>query len=204
VKAQEAHKLLEGYIGDALCQEACKLYRQEVDNLISARSHGKLPTSGLIDGAIKQVNDWFMKVAKGLPWDIPDLPGKIIEWERDDVWVKHNIIDPILLKWRKGTQREILKGTPLPILAAMKPGFLEAASSMMMANIRKGFKEYEELEKKRKLLAAKMGKKVCPFGVDKRFCEHQETYSLAGDIPTSIDQLVFVCKIDKCIEEGGE
>jgi len=204
MKAQEAHKLLEGYTGNDLFQEACKLYRQEVDNLISVRSHGKLPTSGLIDGAIEQVNDWFKKVAKGLSWDNPDLPGKIIEWERGDVWVKYNIIDPILLKWRKGTQREILKRTPLPILAAMEPGFLEAASSMMMANIRKDIKEYEELEKRKELFAAKMGRKVCPFGVDKRFCEHQETYSLAGDIPTSIDQLVFVCKVDKCIEGGDK
>lgn len=201
MKAKEAHKLLEGYGGNDLFQEASKLYRLEVDSVITTRSHGKQPSSNLIDGAIKQVNDWFKKVAKGLPWDKPELPESIIEWERGKVWVKYGMVDPVLLDWGKRTQMAILKGKPLPILEAMKPGDLEAASSIAMARIQESLKIYEELEERKRIFATQMGKKLCPYGVEERFCPHSSTFSLTGGIPTSIEDLVFVCTIDKCIKE---
>jgi len=202
MKAKDAVKLLEGYTGNTLFQEASKLYRLEIDNVITTRSHGKQPSSNLIDGAIKQVNDWFKKVANGLPWDKLELIDKIIEWERGKVWVKYKMMDPVLLNWRWRTQRAILRGEPLPMLEAMKSGDLEAASSMMLARIQEELQEYSELEERRKTFASQMGKILCPYGVEERFCPHCSTFSLVEGIPTSTEDLVFICMADKCIKEG--
>lgn len=198
MKAKDAYKLLERYSGNDLFQEASKLFQSEVDSLIVLRSHGKPPTINLIDGSIKQVNDWFRKVANGLQWSEPELIDKIIEWGRGKIWVRYKMIDPKLLEWRERTQKEIHKGTPLPILA----GFLEAASSMMLARIQEEAKQYLEVDEKRRTFATEIGKKLCPYGIEERLCKHSSTYSLVGEIPTSINDLVFICSIEKCIKEG--
>lgn len=201
MKVKDAHKLLEGYSGDTLFQEASKLYQSEVDGVILLRSHGSKPSSNLIEGAINQVDDWLRKVAVNLQWEKPVIIENIIEWERGRVWVRYGIIDPKLLKWRERTQREVLKGTPLPILEAMGPGDLEAASSMMMARMQEEVKEWSELEERRGTFATQMGKRLCPYGVEERFCKHSITYSLVGVLPTNTKDLVFICMVDKCIKE---
>lgn len=37
---------------------------------------------------------------------------------------------------------------------------------------------------------------ICPFGIEARFCQHQET--LANDLPSAMRaKLTFICKLDK-------
>ena len=45
-------------------------------------------------------------------------------------------------------------------------------------------------------MKAQAEQSICPFGIDKRFCEHQETR--ASDLFSAIKgDLIFICKLDK-------
>lgn len=42
--------------------------------------------------------------------------------------------------------------------------------------------------------------KECPFGIEARFCGHQETH--AWDMPTAIKgELIFLCKLDNVLKD---
>lgn len=202
MKAGEAHEKLRDYTGDDLYREARKLYISETDTLIKARC-GEKPSAQCIEGCLKQVSQWFLKAARGLAWSEEELPNKIIEWERGRPFVEHRVLDPRIAALRKRTLREMGKGSPLPVLTALKDGDLEAGASMMLAVLSKQFEGWDELRKARKAFADKFGKIICPFGEEKRTCEHQETYVLDPDaLPTKTSNLVFTCKLPKCVDEG--
>lgn len=98
----------------------------------------------------------------------------------------------------------ILKGSPVPLLDALTPDDLDAAAGIMIAKATAGVKAYvAQQESAGKKLAERLGKRICPYGVSESHCEHQETYSVVKGLPTSTDQLIFVCSVDKCIKEAG-
>lgn len=177
------------------------MYELEVDQLVSLRSHDKTPTEGVVESAIKQVEGWFRKVYPGLAWENEETPENIIQWESGEAYVRHNIIDPKLTAWSKRTRREIMKGSPLPTLEAMKPGDLEAVSSRMLATMQRDFRRWGEVYDKRNAFVEKYGLRRCTFGVEERHCEHQTSYSMVETLPTSTDDVVFVCDVEKCMKE---
>ena len=201
MKAKEAHKSLEVYAGDDLYLPACRLYQTEVSDTIELRSHGKNPTVGVVEGAIKQTNDWFKKVAEGLSWEDSELPGNIIKWEASRVWVKYGIEDPEITRYRHRARYESMRGTPLPLLKAMGPDTLDAVGGMMLANIQKDLRKLDELHDKRGKFADTYGVRLCVFGPKERFCEHQKTYSIVEGLPTSTEDLAFICTVDECIKD---
>ncbi len=198
MKVKEARGLLEGYSEEGLYQQARKLFREEIDNLITLRSHGKTPSRGVIESSINQVKDWFLKVSEGLDWPRVNMPKDIISWESGDVWVEYGILDPKVDDYRKRTRLEMLKGTPMPAFEALTPESLNAMSSMMLGQIKASATLYLKMEE----FAKGMGKRACLFGAEERHCPHQETYSMIEGIPTNTSDLVFVCTTDKCIKDG--
>lgn len=209
MKAKDATELLKGFAGETLYKEASELYRSEVDSLITLRSHGGKPTSGLIDSAINQVNDWFTKVCRGLDFSDPVSPKSIIDWERGEIWVKHGITDPRIEEWQKRTQSAALRGEPSPVLAAMRPGDIEAVSSMMLANMRKELGGWQKQKDKVKEFCEKVLKKrQCPYGADEKSCSFSETYAMVQPpaLPKNSDDLAFVCTANTCVKEkkGGK
>lgn len=201
MKTKDAKQLLEPYEGDELYQKARELYVSEVEALIKARG-GTSPTARCIESCLDQVSPWFLKVSQGLSWPKEDLPKKIIEWERGGFFVRYKVLDPKIDSLRTRTQHQILRGSCFPILDAMKPGDLEAVFSMMLGKAAFEAREWDRLHKARKAYAEKAGKAICFFGEQERACEHQETYVLNPDtLPTSTSDLVFVCKLPKCIKE---
>lgn len=197
MKVKEAKELLKDYSGEELYQKGRALFREEVNNLITLRSGSEKPTKGVIDSAITQVEDWFIKVAIGLPWSKSEIPKNIISWESGRIWVEYGFIDPKIEEYRKRARLEMWKGTPSPLLEALTPGALDAISSMMMGQLQ----VEAGLCSKREEFAKGMGKKVCPFNEKERFCKYQETYSMATGIPSHIEDCVFICSIDKCYKE---
>jgi len=105
MKTKQAVIVLSNLTGDELFKKASEIYREEVHRIITMRSHGKKPTSNIIDGAISETNNWFRKVSKNLKWSDIDTPEKIIEYNRGDFWVKHDLIDSKLEDWGKRTNR---------------------------------------------------------------------------------------------------
>jgi len=203
VKMKEAHSLLAQYNSEELYHQACQLYREESDGRIALRAHSKEPTGGIVQSVVDEMKDWFRKVAVGLAWEDSEVPENIIGWESSAIYVKYRMVDAQIEDYRKRTRLEVLRGTPLPLLEAMKPGDLDALSGMILAQIRQDACRYLELEEKRKRFAEKLGKPICPYGVEERFCPRQESYSMAEGLPTSVNDLVFVCTVDKCIKESG-
>ncbi len=205
MKAKDARKELEKLAGNELYKRAGEMYDLEIDQLVEMRSHGKKPTVGVVESAVKQVADWFRKVYPGLAWEDEKIPLNIIEWSSGEAYVRYDFVDPKLVAWGKRTRRAVLKGTPLPMLDAMDVGDLDAASSMMMAMMRRDVKRWGELEDKRKAFAEKYGVKRCPYEVQKKDCEHQTTYVMelgeGQPFPATTADLVFVCALDKCVEE---
>lgn len=197
MKVKEAKELLKDYSGEELYQKGRALFREEVNNLITLRSGSEKPTKGVIDSAITQVEDWFIKVAIGLPWPKPKTAKNIISWESGRIWIEYGFVDPKIEEYGKRARLEMWKGTPLPLLEALTPGALDAISSMMMGKLQVA----AELYSKREEFAKGMGKKVCSYGVEERFCKYQETYSMATGIPSYIEDCVFICSIDKCYKE---
>lgn len=199
MKVGEGKELLQGYSGELLYSMGKELFRSETKNLITLRSHGKEPSRGVIESALFQVKDWFLKVAEGLPWPGDGTAKNIISWESGRIWVEYGFLDPKIEGYRKRARLEMLKGTPFPLLEALTPEALDSISSMMFANIQVSI----NLHDKREEFAKKMGKKVCPLGEKERFCKYQSTYSLVEGIPMNIGELVFICNIDnECIKEG--
>ena len=60
MKAKEAQSRLSNYSGNDLYQEARKLYREETDSRIHARSYGKSPSRNVVEGVVSE-----MKVGEG-------------------------------------------------------------------------------------------------------------------------------------------
>lgn len=203
MKVKEARGLLEEYSGDSLYQAACELYQEEVDNVINLRSHGKKPTVGVVKSAIKQMKEWFGKVAEGLSWENPEVPSNIVKWETSRVWVKYKMIDPEISKYRDRTRHEVMKGSKLPLLEALTSESLDAISGMMVARVQEDVRKWGEVEGKRKKFAEQYGLRLCPFTTEERLCEHQKTYSMVEGLPVNTTELVFICSIDKCVKEGG-
>lgn len=205
MKAKDAHNMLKGYGGDDLYKKASELYALEIDQLVHIRSHRKEPTAGVVESSIKQVTDWFRKVSEGLAWSSDGIPKNIIEWENGEAFIRYNVMNPKLKEWGKRTRSEVMKGSPFPMLEAMKPGDLEAAGSMMMAMVRRDVKRWGEVHDRREQFAEQYGLRLCSFGAEERHCEHQTTYVLdKGELPTSTDDLVFVCDVDKCVKEEND
>lgn len=203
MKAKEAREIIGGYAGNDLFQEACKLFQQEIDSVVELRAHGKTPSRGIVESAVKQVAEWFRTVAEGLQWSEPDLPERIISWETGKVWVKFKMIDPVVDDYRKRARLEMLKGTRFPLFAALNKERLDALSSMSLARMQESAKRYLELEDKRRKFAEQLGKQVCPYNTEERLCKHQETYLMTSHIfsVSAADDLVFVCTAKKCIKE---
>lgn len=201
MKVKDAHNYLARYTGNDLYQQACRLYREESNSRIVLRAHGAKPPIGTVQSVVEEMKGWFRKVAKGLAWGSPKVPEDIIGWESSAIYVRYNIVDPQVENYRKRTRLETLRGSKLPLLEAMRPGDLDALSGMMIAQIQRDAREYLELEKKREELAKQLGMPICPYGVKERFCSRQKTYSVVQPFPTSVDDLVFVCTVDKCIKE---
>lgn len=205
MKVNEARQILTPLHGNDLYQKARELYSQEADQLILLRCHSN-PTAQAIDGVLSQVSDWLRKVTTELNWGGEDYTEKIIVWERGELFLKHNIMDPKLYELGKRTRLNIVRGTRFPMLEAMQPGDLEAASSFMMAQLRQSAIMASKVIDARKEYATKLGKKECWFLTDARDCPHQETFvmnpeKLPGKIPTNVEQLVFVCNVEKCIRD---
>lgn len=197
MKVKEGRKLLEGYSGEELYQQGCKLFHSEVDNLVALRSRGSKPTKGVIESAIIQVKDWFIKVANGLPWSESGIPENIISWESGRIWVKYGIVNPEVERYRDRARGEIMRGTSLPILEALTPEALDTISSMMLAQLQAS----ASLGLKREEFAKRMGERLCPYNEKERFCQYQLTYSMVEAIPLHIEDCAFVCTIDKCYKE---
>lgn len=204
MKVKDAHNLLIQYEGDELYQRACRLYREESDNRITLRAHNEQPSIGVVESVVTEMKDWFRKAVEDITWEDPELPGNVIKWESSAVYVKYKVVDPEIDAYRKRTRLEMLKGSDLPLLDALTPDALNAVTGMMLAHMQDDFRKWGELDKKRKEFAERLGKPICPYGVEERFCPHQKTYSMVEPLPTSVDDVVFVCTIDKCIKEGGE
>lgn len=199
MKVVEGKKLLEGYSGEELYKQGCKLFRGEVDSLIALRSSGSKPTKGVVESAIIQVKDWFIKVANGLPWPESGTPENIISWETGRIWVEYGFLDPKIEHYRKRANLEMWKGTPVPLLEALTPEALDAIGSMMLGSMQVAASRYL----KREEFAKKMGKRLCPYNEKERFCKYQSTYSMVEGIPTCVEDCVFICSIDKCYKEEG-
>lgn len=202
MKVRDARALLEPLQGDELYRQARKLFTQEAEQLIEVRCHGK-PTSTGVEGCLEQVSSWFRKVSPSLSWSGESTPENIISWESGSIYARYNLVDPKLDRWRQRTQREMLRGKPLPILEAMKSGDLEAASSFMIGKLTEDVKRWDELNKKREAFANQCGKRLCPQEAEGRHCSEQETLVLPSDapFPSSTSDLVFCCKVEKCIKE---
>ena len=197
MKAKEAHKILEPFSGDELYKEARVLYNAEADRLIEMRCHG-ITSARAIEGIVDQVSDWFRKVAEGLNWETEDTVESIITYERGDFFLKNKVMDPKLAEWGARTRANMARGDPFAMLEAMKPGDLDAVTSLMMANLTRSLKLGEELDKARKDYAEKYGKTQCEFGVDARDCSFQETFVLdPNKLPTNTSGLIFVCNSRK-------
>jgi hypothetical protein len=194
VKAKEAHQLLSQYSGEELYQKARELMEKETSALLELRiGKGKEPTPQAVDSVCKQIADWFKKVYPGLAWSNKELPEEMISWNRGRVFATCNLVDPILSRWSKRTRKEVAKGTPLPILAAMKAGDLKAAGSFMLGQIQLQAQQWSELHEKRKAFLAKMGKKQCIFTAKARSCPYQKSYAMVYPLPTSTADIAFAC-----------
>lgn len=203
MKMKEAHTHLTQYSGNELYQQACRLYREESDSRIALRAHGKIPTKGVVESVVVEMKSWFGRMAEGLAWEDSKVPEDIIKWETSATYVRYNMVDPKIEDYRKRTRLEVLKGTSLPLLEAMRPGDLDALSGMMLAQIQRDAHKYLELKEKREGFAKQLGKPTCPYEVEERYCPHQESYSMVQPLPTSVNDLVFVCTVDKCVKETG-
>lgn len=197
MKVKDARKLLEGYSGEVLYRQGCKLFREELNNLITLRSHGKEPSRGIIESAISQTKEWFIKVAEGFPWSESSSIKNIIQWETSDVWVRYKMVDPVVEDYRKRARLEMFRGSPLPLSTALTGEALDALSGMVISQLKVGVTLYS----KREEFAKGMGKRVCPYLEKERFCPNQKTYSMANGIPMSVEDCAFICTIDRCIKE---
>jgi len=197
MKVKDARKLLEGYSSEELYKQGCKIFRGEVYSLITLRSYGKKPTAGVIESAINQAKNWFLKVAEGFPWSESGSIKNIINRESGQIWAEYGLVNPEIEKYRTRARVAIITGKPFPLLEALTPEALDAMSSMMLANLRISAKLYT----KREEFAKGMGKRVCPYNEKERFCQYQSTFSMVKDIPGHIEDCVFVCDIDKCIKD---
>ena len=198
MKVKDARKLLEGYSDEKLYQQGRKLFREEVGNIITLRSHGSKPSRGVIESAISQAKEWFIKVAEGFSWSESGSVKNIIQWETSDIWVSYKMIDPVVDDYRKRARLEMLRGSPLPLFTALTEETLNAVSGMVLSSLKVDATQYL----KREEFAKGMGKKVCPYGEKERFCKHQFTYLMAAEtLPSNIAEFAFVCSIDKCIKE---
>lgn len=193
MKAKEAHKLLSQYSGEELYRKAQELFRSEVNILIKLRHHSKTPTPQALEGILDQVSSWFEKISPGLAWGSEDAPKNIVSWERGEIFASLKLLDPKLAKWGDRTRKEIRKGTPIPILAAMSNGDLEAASSFMLGQIKIQAQQWSELREKRKNFLATLGKKPCLYGAEAKECTFQESFSMVGLLPTSTSDVAFAC-----------
>lgn len=193
MKAKEAHLLLSQYEGEELYREARKLFRSEVDVLIKLRHHSKSPTPQALEGILDQVSDWFGKASPELAWSSEDLPEKIVSWERGEVFASLKLLDPKLAKLGDRTRKAISRGVPLPMLAAMRKGDLEAASSFMLGRMKVEVKAWSELHEKRNTFLATLGKKPCLYGAEARKCSFQESFLMAPVLPTSTSDVAFAC-----------
>lgn len=206
MKAKEAQRILEPYQGNDLYQHACELFQREAESLIKLRAHGRVPTDGVVISAVKQTKDWFEKAIRGLSWDDPQTPIDIIKREASAVYVNNGVLDPEIEAYRRRTRHEMLRGSPFPLFEALTPKALDAMTGMMVARIQRDFRKLGELYDKRKAMAGKLGKQLCPYNEKERHCPYQETYTIINGLPRTLDDLVFVCKLDKCIKnsEGVE
>lgn len=197
MKVKEARELLEGYSGEELYQKGSLIFREEIDNIITLRSHGNKPSRGVIESSINQAKDWFLKVAEGLPWSDTKTPKNIIQWETSDIWIKYKMLDPVVEDYKKRARLEILKGSPVPLFTALTKDALDAVSGMILSSL----KAEATLYSKREEFAKKMDGKVCYYGEKERFCKYQSTYSMVGEIPLNIEDCAFICSLDNCLKD---
>jgi len=200
VKVKEARELLDPAVlsGNSLYQRASKLFQEETETRIKLRSHGKPVTRGIVESVLPEIITWFRKATEGLPFSEPGTPEQIIEWETGRTWVRHKLVDPRIEELRKRTRLEMLKGTRFPAFAALTQDSLDAASSMMLAQMQEDFKGVSEALEKERVLAKEMGMESCPWRVEARHCEHCKSYSIAeSSLPTSILNVAFLCSLSK-------
>ena len=144
MKVKEARNRLSDYRGDELWQEARDLYRQEIDFRIQARSYGKPPSRGTIEGVLKEMRQWMRQAGKGLYWGMDSTLNLLIESEVADTWVRYEIIDPRVDDYAKRVRFQMLRGSPLPGLQAMTTEHLNALSHMAMAQISREVQQLSE------------------------------------------------------------
>ena len=187
MKVKEAKKLLEGCSGEELYQQGCLIFREEVNNLITLRSHGGKPTRGVVNSAINQVEDWFIKVADGLPWQESGIPKNIISWETGRLYAEYGFVNPEIERYRDRVRKEVLRGTPLPLLEALTPGALDAIGSLMIGQL----KVEATLYLKKEEFLERTGRKACPYNEKERFCKYQSTYLMVEGLPSGLSEVVF-------------
>jgi hypothetical protein len=185
-----------------LRKELNDLFYNECVSRVNLRLHNKnpnynpiKPTYNLIDGVIKEVSDWLIKVANGVSFDRKELAG-IIKWQKEAILAKFGIANPAAERQIRAMKTAYQFGVA-PINVLTETG-LEAVSGMILGEISAEARKFDELEKRRKEFAAKLDRTFCNYGIAKRECPNQETYSMVGTLPKSVEDLVFVCKLDKC------
>ena len=183
MKVKEAIELIKNspMDGQSDYQRLCQLFRQECDDRIQSRVHKSKPTQSLVEGVIKEVKDWVVKVSEGIELSDEEKES-ILKYEPETVYAKYRLIEPKAEKQIKDMQRAYLMGRP-PIEALTNEG-LNAITSMILGSM---VADVTKL----------VDKPFCPYGVAARFCPKQETYSDSRKgLPTSVDDIQFFCTID--------
>lgn len=126
------------------------LFYNECLSRIALRSHGgKIKvTRILVDGVIKEVSEWFAKVADGVKFDKEKLAG-IVDYQEQAVYAKFHITDAKADIQLKAMRAAYQSGIP-PILA-LTPDGLDAVSKMMLGQIASEIRESLSLEGKGEL-----------------------------------------------------
>lgn len=186
MKVKEAIVHLMGIEEKDLYKSMVQLYRDESEARIKLRAHDAKPTQGLVDSIMSEMEHWITQVARGV--GLEDETLKTLLGERGVLYAKYRMIDPVaakqLLKMRHAYQRG---QAPIEVLTTEG---LEAIGNMMVGQMVQSAREATE----------KMypDRPLCPHGVKARFCEKQESFS--REIPQSVEDVQFYCKIDpeKC------
>jgi hypothetical protein len=171
------------------------LFYNECISRTELRTHGKQPTMNLIEGVIKEVTEWFGKVVDGCGVErikVMHIP----EHQQNTVYAKYKMMNPRATKEVKKMRLAYQLGIhPLEVLT--KDG-LEAIGDSMLGNISASFRVYELNNDKRKAYAESIKRTYCPLNEMARDCENQETFLMNKEKMPTVEDCVFVCKLDKC------
>lgn len=187
MKVKKAVEKLKAEPSEDLHRNLAKLYGEEAHSRIALRSHGASPSKSLVEGVMKEMDDWIVKVAQGVGLNVKTITA--LKTERSAIFTAHGMLDPEAETQMARLRRAYQRGhDPFEVLT--KDG-LDAMTNMAMGQMMQQAREYG--------VKLRPGSPFCPRGVEARFCKHQESYfdSQKG-LPSGVKDIQFYCTL-----EGG-